>query len=136
MVELVGIEPTTSSLRKMRSSITPRAWRGLADTVRSKTVQSNNNSGLPGKLPHSVSGCIPIVAGVNDLHTTGDLGMPHIYTRSQMTATLSTDTGWKDIQLGKLKNEVSKPWPVLRFCNLARAFLGKISRFCSQSVPV
>jgi len=40
----------------------------------------------------------------------------------------------RGIQLGKLKNEVSKLWPVLRFCNIARQLVPS-SQKLAVSVP-
>jgi len=50
-VELVGLEPTTSSLRKMASPNLSRAQSRIRSRSRSKTVQFNKIQGLPGELP-------------------------------------------------------------------------------------
>jgi hypothetical protein len=56
MVELVGIEPTTSSLRKMASANSPQYPCPFQSRVRSITFHKTKIQGLPGELPHSFSG--------------------------------------------------------------------------------
>jgi hypothetical protein len=63
MVELVGIEPTTSSLRKMASANLPQYPCGFPSRSRSKTVQWGPFSGLPGELPQQFFRLIYMAAG-------------------------------------------------------------------------
>ena len=53
MVELVGIEPTTSSLRTIQSSQKTSIWRALGSQPRSKTVQFRQ---ARRELPHNLLG--------------------------------------------------------------------------------
>ena len=74
LVELVGIEPTASSLRMTASPNHNRAGRGFRGPVRSITFHTKvsfQNSGLPGELPHSFSGSHLKVADAEAAATLG-----------------------------------------------------------------
>jgi hypothetical protein len=78
-VELAGIEPAASSLRKMASANLPRVWCGLHSQTRSKTVQMGHFQVCRESCLNSFSGLHPMVADVRQrARTVGRTPQPPV----------------------------------------------------------